>query len=87
MWRIDRVTGAMERCTIGTDQQAHCVSVPAANGADGGPSADLRRPPTYQDYLNRQTGGPVTVTAPNGKTYTFPNQAAADEFKRTAGIP
>jgi hypothetical protein len=28
----------------------------------------------------------VTVRAPNGKTYTFPTQAAADAFKREAGI-
>jgi hypothetical protein len=33
-----------------------------------------------------QQGGAVTVTAPNGKTYTFPNQAKADEFKKGMGI-
>ena len=32
------------------------------------------------------SGGPVQVTAPNGKTYTFGDQAAADAFKRSAGI-
>lgn len=31
-------------------------------------------------------GGSFSVTAPNGKTYTFPSQQAADEFKRKAGI-
>ena len=31
------------------------------------------------------TGG-VTVKAPNGKTYRFPNQAEADAFKKRAGI-
>jgi len=31
-------------------------------------------------------GGGVSVTAPNGKTYTFPNQAQADVFKKRAGI-
>lgn len=31
-------------------------------------------------------GAPVTVKAPNGTTYTFPNQEAADNFKRQAGI-
>jgi hypothetical protein len=31
-------------------------------------------------------GGSVTVTAPNGQTFTFPNQAAADAFKAKAGI-
>ena len=32
------------------------------------------------------SAGPVTVKVPNGKTYTFPNQEAADKFKREAGI-
>ncbi len=31
-------------------------------------------------------GGPVTITAPNGKTYSFASQAEADAFKRAAGI-
>lgn len=30
---------------------------------------------------------PVTVAAPNGKTYQFPTQAQADAFKKRAGIP
>ena len=32
------------------------------------------------------TGGPVTVVAPNGTSYTFPNQEAADKFKKEANI-
>ena len=31
--------------------------------------------------------GVVTVTAPDGQAYPFPTQAAADAFKREAGIP
>jgi hypothetical protein len=31
------------------------------------------------------TGG-VSVTAPNGQTFTFPTQKAADDFKKKAGI-
>jgi hypothetical protein len=31
-------------------------------------------------------GKPILVTAPNGKTYPFPTQKAADDFKRKAGI-
>jgi len=31
--------------------------------------------------------GSFSVTAPNGKVYTFPNQAALDAFKKKAGIP
>lgn len=33
-----------------------------------------------------QQGGGVTITAPNGKAYQFPNQAAADAFKAKAGM-
>jgi len=34
-----------------------------------------------------KTGGAtVSVTAPNGRTYTFANQKAADDFKKAAGI-
>jgi hypothetical protein len=31
-------------------------------------------------------GGAITVTAPNGQTYSFANQSAADQFKQAAGI-
>lgn len=30
--------------------------------------------------------GPITVTAPNGRSYNFPDQASADVFKQRAGI-
>lgn len=33
-----------------------------------------------------KSGGSFPVTAPNGKTYTFPDQASADAFKQKAGI-
>jgi hypothetical protein len=32
------------------------------------------------------SGGAFTVTAPDGKPYSFPTQAALDEFKKKAGI-
>lgn len=32
------------------------------------------------------TGGGVSVTAPNGQVFVFPNQKAADNFKARAGI-
>lgn len=32
------------------------------------------------------TGGAITVTAPNGKTYSFKDQASAETFKKNAGI-
>jgi hypothetical protein len=31
-------------------------------------------------------GGPVSVTTPDGRSYSFPNQAAANSFKMKAGI-
>jgi hypothetical protein len=52
--------------------------------------------PDEQEALIRQemgggasalpTGGAVTVKAPNGQTYSFPNAQAAQEFKKKAGI-
>jgi hypothetical protein len=32
------------------------------------------------------TSGPVTVELPNGSKAVFPNQKAADDFKKAAGI-
>ena len=45
-----------------------------------------RRVPTRETPpAGPETGG-VTVKAPNGKTYRFPNQVQADAFKKRAGI-
>lgn len=53
-------------------------SVPGAVAGEAPASAPNRTP---------VGGSPVIeVVAPNGKTYTFPNQAQADQFKRRAGI-
>ena len=40
--------------------------------------------PNMGKYLT--AGAPISVSAPNGKTYTFPDQASADKFKKAAGI-
>jgi hypothetical protein len=37
-------------------------------------------------YGQPQAGAGITVTAPNGKTYAFKDQASADQFKKQAGI-
>lgn len=37
-------------------------------------------------FAKRSTGGSVQVTDPNGGVHTFPNQQAADNFKKAAGI-
>lgn len=46
-------------------------------------------PPPNQTPNRTPIGGRqgVEVEAPNGKVYTFPNQAQADVFKKRAGIP
>ncbi len=36
--------------------------------------------------IGTQTGGKFTVTDPRGKVHNFPTQAAADAFKKDAGI-
>lgn len=44
-----------------------------------------------QQYINQNktskpASGKITVDAPNGKTYSFPDQDSADSFKKRAGI-
>lgn len=47
----------------------------------GRPKREFKKPqrPKFTDR-------PVAVTAPDGNTYTFPNQAAADKFRKDAGL-
>lgn len=35
---------------------------------------------------NDEASGPVSVTTPDGQTFTFPDQQSADAFKRAAGV-
>jgi hypothetical protein len=53
----------------------------AATGDKAPPTATT---PRNQTPVGGQAG--IEVVAPNGKTYTFPNQAQADVFKKRAGI-
>ena len=54
----------------------------------------LTRDAHHQAYKSNKKGGfsfvkpagSVTVTDPNGKVHTFPDQKSADEFKKAAGI-
>jgi hypothetical protein len=62
--------GATEPATAPNPYRRQATAPPAQGGATAQPKA----------------GGAVIVTAPNGKTYTFPNQEAADAFKWAAGI-
>jgi hypothetical protein len=47
----------------------------------GRPKREFKKPerPKFTDR-------PVSVTTPTGQTYTFPNQAAADKFRKDAGL-
>jgi len=40
----------------------------------------------YGSPSGQQASSPLTVTAPNGKAYSFKDQASADAFKKAAGI-
>jgi len=51
---------------------------------DGPGSKSIFDMPGMGRYLT--AGAPISVSAPNGKTYTFPDQASADKFKKAAGI-
>jgi hypothetical protein len=53
----------------------------------GGSAAPTATPAPAAPPAQKAGGGNiVTVKAPNGKAYTFPTQAAADAFKKAAGI-
>lgn len=41
---------------------------------------------TWTDIKTGKPVGQISVTAPNGVTYTFPDQEHADKFKKEAGI-
>jgi hypothetical protein len=43
-------------------------------------------PPAPAPAPGKPKKGPVTVAVPGGKSYTFPTQEAADEFKRQANL-
>lgn len=51
-------------------------------------SADRETQPTRAEQRQSQSqgGGGFKVQAPNGKTYTFPSQEAADKFKSQTGV-
>jgi len=51
---------------------------------DGPGSKSIFDMPGMGRYLT--AGAPISVSAPNKKTYTFPDQASADKFKKAAGI-
>ena len=50
-------------------------------------SSGLTIPPPYQVSNSKNTAGGFNITAPNGKTYTFPDETSLNNFKKTAGIP
>lgn len=59
-------------------------NVPAGSAAPSGGARPGAAPRT--GAAAPQTGL-ATVVAPDGNIYTFPNQKAADQFKKAAGIP
>ena len=53
------------------DEYGQVVASPAAAGSS---------------QPSNQPGGRISVSAPDGRTYHFPNKKAADDFKAAAGI-
>lgn len=58
--------------------------------AMAGPGAkqfpEIKRPGAGKSPAEAAAAGSISVSAPDGKTYVFPDQAAADKFKKAAGI-
>jgi hypothetical protein len=72
----DIVKDAFDR-TYEYREQLRPAAPPPAPGRGGAPAPSQPAP---------QTAAPVTVTLPDGRTVTFPSQAAADQFRRAAGL-
>lgn len=72
----DIVKDAFDR-TYEYREQLRPAAPPPAPGRGGAPAPAQPAP---------QTAAPATVTLPDGRTVTFPNQAAADQFRRAAGL-
>src|SRR3569833_1453440 len=53
---------------------------------DAAPQPPAAPPPAAQPAAANRPAGSGSVTDPNGGVHVFPNQAAADNFKRLAGI-
>lgn len=47
----------------------------------------MKGKPNFGEQGAAQSSTTITVTAPNGKTYNFPDQDSADSFKKRVGIP
>jgi hypothetical protein len=56
-----------------------------SSGSAYSPPTEPAKPIMSKAEAKMTTSG-IAVTAPNGKTYTFKSQAAANQFKRQAGI-
>jgi hypothetical protein len=56
-----------------------------SSGSAYSPPAEPAKPIMSKAEAKMSASG-ISVTAPNGKTYTFKSQAAANQFKRQAGI-
>lgn len=61
-------------------------TTPAGSAGARGGRGGAPPPPPPPPQGPRGGGGVIAVQTPDGQTFTFPNQRAADEFKRAAGI-
>ena len=61
-------------------------SMPQTAAASSNAAAAPARAPQAASAQPAQTEGPVTVQLPDGRKASFPNQKAADEFKKATGI-
>jgi hypothetical protein len=78
---ISEIRGAKERLRDTYDmtyEYRNRGATPSPAPGRGGAPAPAQPAP--------QATGSATVTLPDGRTVTFPSQAAADQFRRAAGL-
>jgi hypothetical protein len=99
---VSNVEGAQLKqafAEIGREQATESVKKALLRAAENAKLVRQRAREAFEDtYEYRQSGGAVTpapapagggavsVTLPDGRTVSFPNQSAADQFRRAAGL-
>jgi hypothetical protein len=82
---LDKLMSNVGNTTATSNQNSRKQIIP--KGADAG-TVQTGNPakPIMSKAEAKMPASVIAVTAPNGKTYTFKSQAAANQFKRQAGI-
>lgn len=83
----EQINGAINYYTDLMEGKINALKSQYEAGASGHPDFGGGTPTPHAVPHTPIHSGSVSVTAPDGSVHTFPNQAAADQFKKAANIP